>query len=239
MGAGPSVLIVHGALASTEMYLPIATALSTDHQVVLIERRGYGISGDGARPGTFEMQAMDIAAVLGGLDEPCCVFGHSAGGLALLYALPSIADRVRAVALYEPPAALAGARLLPILATARAAVAEGRGADAVITFLSALADDLDPRVHQVAPILAPRAPGLIEDLECITSMSTAPDRFSPGDLPVLLMRGSETDEYARRSVELLAAELAPKDVVVLPGQEHHPDDGPLVADALRTFFGQF
>jgi pimeloyl-ACP methyl ester carboxylesterase len=111
------VLFVHGAVAATEMYQPIAAQLSTGHQMVLIERRGYGVSGDGARPGTFEMQATDIAAVLGAIDEPHYVFGHSLGGLATLHAVPSVADKIRALALNEPPAALAGAALVPILAT--------------------------------------------------------------------------------------------------------------------------
>lgn len=237
-GAGPSVLIVHGTVATTEMYEPITRELAADHQVVLIERRGYRISGDGARPGTFALQAQDIAAVLGVIDGPRYVFGHSAGALATLHALPLIAGQVRAVALYEPPAALAGPPLLPALAKAREAVTEGRDADAIIAFFTALDDNPDPAIPQIAAMLAHRAPGLVEDLECITAMSTDRAPFPTADLPLLLMRGSETDQYATLSVSVLEQELAPESSVVLPGQHHHPDDGALVASTLREFFTQ-
>jgi pimeloyl-ACP methyl ester carboxylesterase len=97
---------------------------------------GYRVSGDGSRPGTFAVQAMDIAAVLDAIDEPHYVFGHSLGGLATLHAVPSVAEKLRAVALYEPPAALAGAPSEPVLASCREFVASGRNADAVGTLAS-------------------------------------------------------------------------------------------------------
>jgi pimeloyl-ACP methyl ester carboxylesterase len=236
-GSGPTVLVVHGTLATTEMYAPIASLLATDHHVVLMERRGYRVSGDGARPGTFDMQAADIAAVLDTVDEPRYVFGHSAGGMATIHALASIADRVRAVALYEPPATLAGPPLLPTLAKCREQVESGRNADAVVTFLTAVGGP-DPAIEQIAPFLARSAHCLIEDLECMTSTSTEPGRWPTGDLPILLMAGGNSDEYGRASVARLARELSAPDTIVLPGQGHSPDDPVPVAAALREFFAK-
>ena len=231
------MLIVHGTLATTAMYEPLARSLARHYRVVLMERRGYGVSGDGQRPATFAMQAMDIAAVLDAMAEPGYVFGHSAGGLAVLHALTEVSPRPRAVALYEPPASLAGAALLPVLTRCRELVGDGRGADAIVTFLSSTSEP-DPSLRQVATILEHRARGMIEDLECMTAMSTGPGRWTPGDTPILLLTGGESDEYAKRSITLLQHELPVRDTVVLPGQGHHPSDPEPVAAALHSFFSR-
>ena len=91
-------------------------------------------------------------------------------------------------------------------------------------------------MDEFGPALQHRAGGLIEDLECLTAMSTEPDRFSPGELPIVLMTGSETGSYARESIALLQRELAVWDTVVFAGQGHHPSEAEPVAVALRDFF---
>jgi pimeloyl-ACP methyl ester carboxylesterase len=107
--------------------LSVAELLSRHYQVVLMERRDYGISGTGARPATFARQAEDIAAVLGALDGPSYVFGHSCGGLATLHAATIAAARMRAMAPYEPPIALAGGAVGTLGDNCRALVRAGRG----------------------------------------------------------------------------------------------------------------
>jgi hypothetical protein len=139
------------------------------------------------------------------------------------------------VALYEPPAALIGGELLPVLEQCRGLVGDGRNAEAIVTFLSSIAGP-DPSLSQVAAVLEHRACGLIEDLECMTAMSTGRDRWSPGDIPILLLAGSETDLYAKQSIALLQRELPVRDTVVLAGQGHHPGDPEPVAAALHAFF---
>jgi pimeloyl-ACP methyl ester carboxylesterase len=235
IGSGAPVLLVHGTLATTAMYEPIAKSLSRHYQVLLMERRGYGVSEDGERPGTLDAQALDIAAVLDAVGEPSYLFGHSAGGLVALQALPDTADRVRALALYEPPVALRGARLRPVLEQCRRLASEGRDMDAAVAFLSSIGSP-DPSLRRIASMLAHRVCGLIEDLECITSMSDEPGRWSASGTPILLLAGSESDRYAKQSIAVLQHELPASDTVVLAGQGHHPDDAGPVAAALHTFF---
>ncbi|WP_147404044.1 alpha/beta fold hydrolase [Nocardia panacis] len=53
LGDGPPLVIVHGALVTTEAYRPMAELLATSYRVVLIGRRDYAPSGNGPRPSTF------------------------------------------------------------------------------------------------------------------------------------------------------------------------------------------
>jgi pimeloyl-ACP methyl ester carboxylesterase len=238
-GSGPSLLIVHGTLATTAMYQPIAELLSRYYQVALVERRDYGISGSGARPATFARQAEDIAAVLGALDGPGYVFGHSCGGLATLHAATIAGPRMRAMAVYEPPIALAGGAVAALEDKCRALVRTGRSEDAVAAFWSAVGEDIsDADARALAPLFADRADGMVADLECITAMPADLKGWPAVTAPVLLLTGEKTDENGRRSIAMLRRDLPVLNTVTLPGQGHHPDDPEPVAAALRDFFAR-
>jgi pimeloyl-ACP methyl ester carboxylesterase len=236
-GSGPSVLIVHCTLATSAMYLPIAELLSQHYQVTLVERRGYGISGSGTRPATFARQAEDIAAVLGALGEPSHVFGHSCGGLVTLHAAAIAAASIRSVALYEPPAALAGDALAAARDQCRALVRAGRADEAVAAFWSAVGDNVSAAsVRPLAALFAGRAAGMVADLECMTATPAGPDSWPAVTMPVLLLAGERTDGHARRSLAMLRESLPVLDTITLAGQGHHPEDPDLVAAALHAFF---
>jgi pimeloyl-ACP methyl ester carboxylesterase len=235
-GSGPSLLIVPGTLATTAMYHPIASLLSRHYQVTLVERRDYGISGSGARPATFARQAEDLAAVLGALGEPSHVFGHSCGGLVTMHAAAIAAASIRSVALYEPPAALAGGPLAATRDQCRALVRAGRPEDAVAAFWSAVGDNVSPAgVRPLAALFAGRADGMVADLECMTAMPADPASWPAVTRPALLLTGEKSDGNARRSTALLQESLPVRDTITLAGQGHHPDNPEPVAAALHAF----
>lgn len=236
-GKGVPLVILHGSLATTELYQPLADLLEARYRVVLVERRGYGLSEQGPRPSDFARQAADLAAVLAIMDEPGYVFGHSCGGLVALHAM-SDSLAVRRLALYEPPVAFVGPTLVATLNRIRDLVADGRRAEAVIEFMTAISDSLPPAdlLRQVAERLAPQAPGLITDLECITGMDTDLSRWSTLNTPTLLLTGEKTDAYGKNSIELLQQVLPNARTTRLRGQGHHFDDPRPVAEALSEFF---
>jgi pimeloyl-ACP methyl ester carboxylesterase len=107
LGAGPPVLLIHGAAEDASLLLPQAEAIAaTGRQVIVYDRRGTGAStradwpGDGA-----DQHADDAAALLGQLGAgPATVIGFSSGGviaLALAVRHPQVA--VEAIA-WEPAA---------------------------------------------------------------------------------------------------------------------------------------
>ncbi|WP_369638877.1 alpha/beta fold hydrolase [Nocardia sp. JMUB6875] len=237
-GDGPPLVIVHGALVPLDVYMALGELLASDYRVVVVERRDYGgPSGNGPRPATFTTQAFDLAAVLAEVGEPAFVFGHSAGGLVTLHAMQRDSSSVRGLALYEPPATLAGPPLRPTLATIRDFMADGRPVDAVHEFLTAITDSAPPGfLRRLAESLASRASGLVADLECLTTMNPDITPWSGIDIPALLLNGELTDTYGKNSVDLLRSTLPQAHSLELAGQRHHPDDPVPLATALRDFF---
>ncbi|MEC3917808.1 alpha/beta fold hydrolase [Nocardia sp. CDC160] len=237
-GSGPPLVIVHGALVTLDMYRHLADLLSTHHRVVLIERRDYGPSGNGPRPAGFAAQAADLAAVLDTVGEPAFVFGHSMGGLVALHAMHRDPSKVRRLALYEPPVVLAGPPLAPTLASIRELMDDNQPAEAIIEFFTAILDSAPPRsvLLPLGEALASRAPGLVVDLECLTTMATDITPWSTIALPTLLLSGELTDTYGTKSIALLHTTLPNTQTTTLPGEHHNPDNPESLAAALRDFF---
>ncbi|MFE3195372.1 alpha/beta fold hydrolase [Nocardia sp. NPDC059240] len=238
IGDGPPLVIVHGALVTTEMYQQLAELLATDYRVVLVARRDYEPSGNSTGPRTFTRQVDDLAAVLERQDGPSFVFGHSAGGLVTLEALAAGVPNIRRFALYEAPLAFAGGPLRPTLDRARELVAD-QPAEAVTEFFRAISDPpLPDRILRLmGETMAFRATGLVADLECLAAMDPDPSRWSATTTPALLLAGSASDRYGLESMEKLHTALPDSRLTVLDGLAHHPDDFTSVAAALREFFG--
>ena len=110
IGEGPPLVLVVGSFNSRRSHRRLAEALAPDFSVFNYDRRGRGESGD-KQPYAVEREIEDLDAVLreaGG----AAVFGHSAGGVltlkAALHGCP-----ITALAMYEPPFFLDGARERP------------------------------------------------------------------------------------------------------------------------------
>ena len=80
-GTGRPLILLHGGLASGEMFGPTVPALAADHQVFLVDLQGHGRTADIDRPLDVRLMADDIAALIEhlGLDRPDVV-GYSLGG---------------------------------------------------------------------------------------------------------------------------------------------------------------
>ena len=80
-GTGTPLLLLHGAYMTIEMMEPLLAGLAKRRQVIAVELRGHGHTGDAEGPITYEQMADDCAALLGQLDlAPADVVGYSMGG---------------------------------------------------------------------------------------------------------------------------------------------------------------
>jgi pimeloyl-ACP methyl ester carboxylesterase len=100
-GAGPPLLLVHGAAADHSRWGPVLPAFNEHFMVMAMDRRGRGGSGDGDQY-AIEAEFADVAAVVDWAGEDVCVLGHSYGGICALEAA-LLTDNVRRLVLYEPP----------------------------------------------------------------------------------------------------------------------------------------
>jgi pimeloyl-ACP methyl ester carboxylesterase len=80
-GAGKPMILLHGGLASGEMFGPILPTLAEKHQVIAVDLQGHGRTADIDRPIDARLMADDIAALIDhlGLEMPDVV-GYSLGG---------------------------------------------------------------------------------------------------------------------------------------------------------------
>jgi len=243
-GRGRPLVLVHGTTADHTRWAAMLPRLDPHAEVVTMDRRGRGESGD-EPPYAVEREYEDVAAVVdaeaarwGG---PVDVLGHSFGALCALEAARRTAN-VRRLILYEPvvdapPSGFADA--------ADALLSDGRREEVVVAFFRDVLDvpgdalarlQADPawRVRVAAAHTIPR-----ED-RAETAYRFDPTRFAVLRVPTLMLLGTESDEVFRRSTEAVAGALPDVRVQRLEGQGHFAvvtAPGP-VAEAVVAFLGQ-
>ena len=100
-GAGPPLVLIHGAAADHNRWAPVLPALEERFAVFAVDRRGRGRSGDAADY-ALEREYEDVVAVVESAGAEVSVLGHSYGGICALEAA-LLTDAIRALVLYEPP----------------------------------------------------------------------------------------------------------------------------------------
>ena len=104
-GAGPDVVLLHGALTTGHDWLesPIAADLARDHRVTIVDRPGHGLSRRPRFSGSPREQAAQIAEGLEKLAvrQPV-VAAHSFGGLVTLALAERLHERMAAMVLVAP-----------------------------------------------------------------------------------------------------------------------------------------
>ncbi|MFC5402652.1 alpha/beta fold hydrolase [Cohnella soli] len=100
IGRGPGLIVIHGALTTSEQFTAFACHLSDCFTVHILDRRGRGGSGPQGPDYSIVKECEDIKAVQE-ITGASSIFGHSFGGLAVLES--ALADRAFSkIALYEP-----------------------------------------------------------------------------------------------------------------------------------------
>lgn len=141
-GEGPPLVMVLGATATRAMVASTAEVapaidLAKHFSVYVYDRRGRGDSGD-TPPYAVEREIEDLAAIIDAAGGSAFVFGHSSGAVLALRAAGKLGDKVKKLALYEPPFIVDDSRPpLPddYVAQLRAYIADGRPADALRYFM--------------------------------------------------------------------------------------------------------
>lgn len=103
IGAGPTILLIHGNGATAELWGDTVAALAIDHRVITYDRRGFGRSVH--PPITdFRRHVDDAAALLEQLKAgPATVVGWSGGGIVAIDLAVRRPDLVASLVLEEPP----------------------------------------------------------------------------------------------------------------------------------------
>ncbi len=245
IGAGPGLVVVHGAMQSAHSQLDLARLLARNHEVHLVDRRGRGMSGPYPRPAEhLRTETDDLARVMAATGARD-VLGISSGALIALRAMPS--TPVRRVAAFEPPLVLRDPGRLDLLARTRRELDADAVPDAMVTamraaelgpaallrlprpLLRALArrmlsakgrSDTETGVDVSQPPVRELAYALDADFAIVAECADRLDVYRHIQAPVLLVDGTRTRPYLRAAVEALAAAIPGARRVSLPGADH-------------------
>lgn len=249
-GAGPPLVLVHGAVDDGELdWAPLLPHLSDRFTCLVISGRGRGISGDGPdhSPGRL---AADVAAFAESVGEPVGLVGLSSGGMLCLGAA-SQNEAVSAVAAYEPIAFEAmdkqtHSRFATIVTQMAEAAADERPVDAARTFLDFVSNEQEMATlsaSDAVELAARHIPVDLQEMEQATQSArpTPTDSTALGRIaaPVLLFHGSATAlDWFSESIRYIAEHVPDPEVCDLLGAGHL---GPIVEPArvareLRRFF---
>ncbi|WGH80243.1 alpha/beta fold hydrolase BchO [Jannaschia ovalis] len=251
IGAGPDLLLLHGAGGATHSWRGLAPLLAKDHRVTMIDLPGHGFTrlGRSGRSGLDPM-AEDVTRLMERLDvTPAALIGHSAGAaVALRMALDAPRPVIAINGAFQEFEGLAG-WLFPIMAKALALnpltpifftaagspartrrLLEGTGsridADGLALYHRLVSD----RDH-VGGALAMMANWSLERL-----IRRAPDLTAP----VLLLTGAEDRAVDPKVSRAMADRLPGAELRQIAGHGHllHETAPAEVAEAVGEFLGR-
>src|SRR5258706_11204722 len=108
-GEGAPLILVHGTGGASARWIPLLPYFTPHFNVIVVDRRGRGESGDTQLYG-IQREFEDIAAVVDSLGEPAFLLGHSFGGLCSLEA-SLLTSNIRKLVIYESPIPMTDERI--------------------------------------------------------------------------------------------------------------------------------
>ena len=220
-GEGPPLVLVHGAGSARWSFDAVRPHLDGSFTVIAVDRRGRGDSTDGDGY-ALEREYEDVAAVVHDAGEGTLLAGHSYGGLVAVGAA-RLLDLPR-LALYEP---VMGGELVTADTIERweRLIAEGDRDAVVREFLVEIAgydeaaiDELERsplwelRRRVVATLPRELGAALAHRFDAVT--------LAESRTPTLLLLGTESPDWAVRSVQAHAEAMPGAETRMLEGQGH-------------------
>jgi pimeloyl-ACP methyl ester carboxylesterase len=249
LGSGPDVLVVHGAMETSESHTELAEELANDFTVCLMDRRGRGLSGPFAANYCLAREVEDVEAVLSATGAER-VFGVSAGAVVSLATARTI-RQVKKLAIWEPPLSIRGSVAVDWVAEFDRKVAQGDlvGALAIATRGSQLFGARIPNwllkimIRVMAREMIALTPTFHYDAQLVIETLDRWGDFRDIRAEVLLMGGGKSPAYLKTALDALQRVLPDAQRVVFPKLNHGGSGNgnrggrpTVVANTLKGFF---
>jgi 3-oxoadipate enol-lactonase len=242
-GSGPVLLFVHGMCGDAEVWSGQVDRLAEHFTCVSYDRRGHSLSPAGEEDQSYATHADDAAALIAALGiEGCTLVGSSGGAYVGFELMRRHPGTVRAAVLSEPPIFL----LCPTLGSTvsdevapvvRAAAESGGEPAAVDAFFELLCpglwSQLDEPHRQRYRVNGPMLfPALTAPADPVSEAD-----LGAVDVPVLLVKGSDSHPALRAVVEVLANGLPDATVLDVRDSGHvtYAEQPETFAAAVRDF----
>ena len=248
-GEGPAVILVAGALGvrSHPMFTELAERLSKRFTVYNYDRRGRSDSGDNP-PYAVEREIEDIEALIDEAGGSAYLYGLSSGAALALEAANKLPNKVKKLALYEPPFIVDDTHP-PIpedyIEQLDKMVAEGRWGDAVALFMKVVGVPEEfisqMRVEPWWPEMEKVAHTLAYDGAVMRDNSAGkplrPNQWNSATMPTLVIVGGASEAFFQNGTRALVDNLPNARHHTLEGQTHEVSSEAL-APALLEFFAK-
>jgi pimeloyl-ACP methyl ester carboxylesterase len=243
-GGGPAVILVDGALCyrSFGPMPQLAELLSPQFTVYNYDRRGRGDSGD-TQPYAVAREVEDIEALIQEAGGTAFVFGTSSGGALALEAALQLGDKIKKLAVYEPPYNSDEAVRQPWKEYRKELaelLAAGRRGDAASLFMRSVGtpnEQIDGmRQAPVWAVFESVAPTLAYDAAVLGEDRSVPaERATKIRVPTLVMNGTIIP-FMLPTAQALAKSIPNAQHRTLEGQSHDVNLE-VIAPVLVEFFG--
>jgi pimeloyl-ACP methyl ester carboxylesterase len=220
-GEGPPLVLVHGAGSARWSFDAVRPHLEGRFTVIAIDRRGRGESGDAADY-ALEREYADVAAVVRDAGADALLVGHSYGGLVAAGAAAEL--DLSKLALYEP--AMGGVLADAATVERWEGLIDESDRDTVVReFLRDIAGYDPEAIEQLArtPLWEQRrrlAPTVPRELRAELAHPFDPSPLGEIEAHTLLLVGSDSPDWAVRSVAAYADAIPSSEVRTLDGQGH-------------------
>jgi len=221
-GEGTPVVLVHGAGSARWSFDLVRPQLEARFTVVAVDRRGRGDSSDG-QAYELEREFEDVASVVRDAGHGALLVGHSYGGLIAAGAA-QLLDGLPRLVLYEPPmgGVLAGHDLTDRW---ERLILEDERDLMVREFFREVAGYDEDQIDELArsPVWERRkrvCPTVPRELRAEFAFSLDPSALGRLAAPTLMLLGSESPDWARRSTDAYSAAIPNAEVRILEGHGH-------------------
>ncbi len=242
-GQGPAIILVDGALCYRGFgpMGPLATLLAPHFTVINYDRRGRGESGN-TLSYALAREIEDIEALINEAGGSAFVYGISSGASLALEAAIQLGDKIKKLAMYEPPYDSSPAARQPwkdYRKQLRALLAADRRGDAAALFMQFVgtpAEQIEGMRHSpLWATLEAVAPTLAYDAAAMGDDRLVPvERAAAVTVPTLVMNGTVLP-FMLETANALARAIPHAQHRTLEGQSHDVDLQ-ILAPVLVEFF---
>ena len=236
------MILVLGALNSRKSGAKLAKLLAARFTVISYDRRGRGDSTDTA-PYSPQCEVEDIAALIGAVGEPVCLYGHSSGAALALEAAIKLRKKIAKLAIYEAPYALddnARKAANEYDKALKKLLAAGSKDEAVALFVRSVGiSDNQIEAMKHLPMwkgLEKLAPTLAYESEVLGKGHALPaTRLARISIPTLIMHGGAGAAFMRDAARAISEAIPEAQLRTLADQTHGVSPK-VLAPVLEEFF---
>lgn len=225
-GAGPPLLLVHGATADhTTTWRFVLPEFERRFTVYAMDRRGRGGSGDSTAY-DLQREAEDIVAIIESIGQPVNVLGHSYGGLCAIEAALLTTNLSRLI-LYEAVPLRGTDGYKPGIIDRLEALLQSGDVEGMLVALFRDLVEMPPEELELMrsqrdawETRLKNARTMPRELRVEESYVFAPERFTSMRTSTLLLVGGDSPLREHSNAKGVADALPNAEVVTLPGQQH-------------------